>query len=84
MGYFQFSFYFHFPFLFFFDFDVILHDIELLIIKMKINVPWEMPVTSTLSWAPQTFRTMDRWSGTNKSLRKGLAIGIVSVNILIS
>ena len=46
------------------------------IIKIKINVLWEMPVTASLFRAPQTFRTMDRRSRTNKSLRKGLINGV--------
>ena len=44
----------------------------IVIIKMKINVKWVMPVAASLSREPQTFRTMDRWSRTNKSLRKVL------------
>ena len=46
----------------------------IVIIKIQINVLWEMPVTASLFRAPQSFRTMDWRSRTNKSLRKGLNI----------
>ena len=82
MGYFQFSFYFHFPLLFFFDFEGIFHNI--VIIKIKINVLWEIPVKASLSRAPQTFRTMDRWSSSNESLRKGLLIYILLIYSTLS
>ena len=44
---------------------------------MKINVLWKMPVTAMLFRAPQTFRTMDWRSHTNKSLRKGMLISFL-------
>ena len=69
------------PLLFFFDFDNIF---MLVIIKMKANVLWEMPVTASLLRAPHTFRTMDRRSCTNKSLRKGLIIYIETPMLLSS
>ena len=76
MGYF---FYFHFIFLYPFCFSLILMVCYMIvIIKMKINVLWEISVTASLSRAPQSFRTMDRWSRTEKFLRKGLLIAFDS------
>ena len=70
MGYLLFSFFFSFP-----PTSLILIVFYMIvIIKMKINVLWEMSDTASLYRVPQTLRTMDRWSRTNKSLRKGLMI----------
>ena len=60
--------------MFFFDLEGILHNSDH---KNENectlgNANIDQKITASLSREPQTFRTMDRWSRTNKSQIKGL------------